>query len=164
MRRQLLLSLVLLASCGGDSTGPEIPDDAEFVPFTTLNSFFGGSRINSQWMGGTARLELRSQTEWAEVYTRATGDPDPVPILFDDRAVFFAAAGSRQSTGYDISIDDVRKDRDGRLYVVVREIRPGPGCGVLPVQTSPVTAVHTIREYTRVIYIERVQVDPCTVS
>lgn len=164
MRRELLLLAGTLLSCNGESTGPDIPDDAEFVPFTSLNAFFGGARISSQWMGGRARLELRSQSEWGAVYTQATGDPDPTSILFDDRAVFFAATGLRQSTGYDISIDDVRKDARGQLYIVVREIRPGTGCGVLPSVTSPVTAIHTIREYTRVIYIERVQIDPCTVS
>ena len=163
MRWWLAVLAASLLSCGG-STEPEIPDDADLVPFESLNGLFGNSRIGSQWNAGQARLALRSQAEWAAVYTQATGDPDAQEISFTDRAVFFAATGVRQSTGYDISIDEIRKDSEGRLYVVVREIRPGTICGVMPVQTSPVTAIRTIREYTEVVYVERIHVDPCTVN
>lgn len=163
MRWWFAVLAAFLLSCNG-STEPEIPNDADQVPFESLNGLFGDARIGSMWNAGQARRALRSQAEWAEVYTQATGDPTAQEISFTDRAVFFAATGVRQSTGYDISIDEIWKDTEGNLYVVVREIRPGTGCGVLPSQTSPVTAIRTIREYTAVVYLERVQVDPCTTN
>ncbi|HEX9895041.1 MAG TPA: protease complex subunit PrcB family protein [Gemmatimonadales bacterium] len=163
MRRFLPLLAALWLSCS-DLVHNGIPADTDLVPFDSLDGLFGGSRIASQWNGGQARLVLRDQAAWAEVYTQATGNPDAQTISFTDRAVFFAATGAKQSTGHDITIDEVRKDREGRLYIVVREIRPGTGCGLQATPTSPVTAIRTINVYTVVVYIERPEVDPCTVS
>ncbi len=154
--------LLLAAACGG--TEPTVPSDAVKVPFESLNALFGTARLPSLWTEGRARFAVRDQAVWATVHQRVTGVGTAPAIDFSDRAVIFAAMGSRLSTGYDIVIDEVRKDPAGRLYIMVREIAPGSGCNILASPTSPVTAVRTINAYSTLVFVERTETDRCTVS
>lgn len=162
MRHCLLFAAALLA-CGGE-VDTLIPEDADRVPFTSLNGLFGNARITSTWTAGRSRQSLRDQAAWAAVHQQATGAATAPEIDFNDRSVLFAAMGARLSTGFDIVIDEILKDPSGRLYVRLREVVPGPGCGTQATPTSPVTAILTIRDYTSVLYVESTHTDTCAGS
>jgi len=160
MRPSSLL-LLALAGCGG-GVDAVIPEDVDRVPFTSLNPLFGSARLTSQWSGGRSRQSLKDQAAWATVHMQATGQATAPTLDLASQSVLFAAMGSRLSTGFDVVIDEILKDPSGRLYVRVREVVPGPGCGTQGTPTSPVTAVLTIREYTAVTWVESVETNPCT--
>jgi len=158
------MMLLALAACGGGETAPEVPAGAHQVPFTSLNAFFGGERIVNHWTSGQARRVARNQAEWDQLYQDVTGRSPGPAISFTDQAVFFATTGLKIVTGNDIVIDEMWKDDGGKLYIVVRSIRPGTSCSAQTVTNSPVTAVLSISSYTGIAWIERQSVDPCTIS
>ncbi|TVP46332.1 MAG: protease complex subunit PrcB family protein [Gemmatimonadales bacterium] len=104
-----------------------------------------------------SRTVLRSQAEWADAWTRAHALLIPAPAVppldFDARIVVLAAMGQRASGGYAIEISGVHQDGDD-LYVRVREVRPGPGCGMTMALTAPVHAVSVPRVAGTVRFVE----------
>lgn len=160
-RSAILLALALCAC--SEENGIVIPNDADPVPFDLLDEAFGDFRISSQWSSGPARRVVRNEAEWEELYLAVTGSAGAPAISFTDRTIIFAAMGDRQSTGYDVVFDEIWKDGD-HLFVVYREISPGPGCNIGPGPTSPVAAVLTIRDFSVVTYIIKQVIENCTVQ
>jgi hypothetical protein len=156
--------LVMLAACGGTETVPDIPPGSQSVPFTTLNAFFGGDRIQNNWSGGSSRQVAHNQAEWDQLYQTVTGDSPAPAIDFTGQHIFFATTGVKIITGHDIVIDEIWKDRGGRLYIVVRSVTPGSACNGQSITNSPVTAVLSISEYTGITWLERQSVNNCTSS
>lgn len=163
MRRSLLL-LAIVAGCGGTDPVPDIPPGSQSVPFIAINSLFGGERIRNHWTGGSSRQVARNQVEWDQLYQSVTGSAAAPAIDFTSQHAFFATTGVKIITGHDIVIDEIWKDRGGRLYIVVRSISPGGSCSGQSVTNSPVTAVLSISEYTGITWLERQSVDQCTSS
>jgi protease stability complex PrcB-like protein len=127
MRRALLL-LGLLASCGG----PAAPDDDLPPPGEFLQSLYFK----------TAREVVRDEQTWKLTWPRLSGERSiPPAIDFAHSMVLVAALGERPTSGYFVTIDDVRVVSEGALAAVVKESVPGPGCGVLQVTTTPALAV-----------------------
>lgn len=160
-RAQTLL-LLFLAGCGGGSTAPDIPPGSQSVPFLELNTLFGAERIRNNWTGGQSRQVARDQAEWNQLFLTVTGDTPAPAIDFTNQHLFFATTGVRIITGHDIVIDEMWKDDDGRLYIVVRSVSPGGACNGQSVANSPVTAVLSIGSYTGITWLERQSVDQCT--
>jgi hypothetical protein len=156
------LFLLFVAGCGGGSTAPDVPPGSQSVPFLELNSLFGAERIRNNWSGGQSRQIARDQTEWNQLYQTVTGDTPAPAIDFTGQHLFFATTGVKIVTGHDIVIDEMWKDDDGRLYIVVRSVSPGGACNGQNVANSPVTAVLSIGSYTGISWIERQSVDQCT--
>lgn len=162
IRRTAILLAATLCGCS-EENGTLIPTDADPVPFDVLDQAFGEFRISSEWSSGPARRVVRTEAEWEELYLEVTGSAGAPAISFTDRSIIFAAMGDRLSTGYDVVFDEVWKDGD-HLFVVYREISPGPGCGTQPGPTSPVAAVLTIKDFAVVTYIINQVVENCTVQ
>lgn len=127
MRRALLL-LGLLAACGG----PAAPDPDQPPPGEFLQSLYFKS----------AREVVRDEQTWALTWPRLSGERSiPPDIDFRHSMVLIAALGERPTSGYFVTIDDVRAISDGNLAAVVKESVPGPGCGVLEITTTPALAL-----------------------
>lgn len=162
IRRTAILLAAALCGCS-EENGTLIPTDADPVPFDVLDQAFGDFRISSAWSSGPARRVVRNQTEWEQLYLEVTGSAGAPGISFTDRSIIFAAMGSRQTTGHDLVFDEIWKDGD-HLFVIYREISPGPGCSTQPGPTSPVAAVLTIKDYSVVTYIINQVIENCTVQ
>lgn len=160
--RTAILLAAALSACN-EEDGILIPKDADPVPFDVLDQVFGDFRINSEWSSGPARRVVRTEAEWEALYLDVTGSAGAPAISFTDRSIIFAAMGDRQTTGYDVVFDEIWKDGD-HLFVIYREISPGPGCGIQPGPTSPVAAVRTIKDFSVVTYIIHQVIENCTVQ
>jgi hypothetical protein len=156
------LLLLAITACGGGTTAPDIPPGSQSVPFLVLNSLFGAERIRNSWSSGESRQVARSQEEWNQLFQTVTGESPAPAIDFTGQHLFFATTGVKIITGHDIVIDEMWKDDDGRLYLVVRSVSPGGACNGQSVANSPVTAVLSISSYTGISWIERQSVDQCT--
>jgi hypothetical protein len=119
-----------------------------------------------QYSGYTdpARLIIRSQTEWASAWVRINDGAHPMPPLpevnFDTDMVVLAAAGTRPSGGFDITITDAALDA-GALRVGVVETTPGAGCFVAAVITFPVAVARVARHDGPVEFVDATVGVPC---
>jgi PrcB C-terminal len=127
MRRALLL-LGVLAACGGDAP----PDSDQPPPGEFLQSLYFR----------TAHEVVRDAQTWDLTWPKLSGDRSVAPrIDFNNSMVLVAALGERPTSGYFVSIEDVRVVAGPSLAAVVKEFVPGPGCGKLQVTTTPAIAV-----------------------
>ena len=104
------------------------------------------------------RLVIQEAAAWRALWREVVAERTPPPALpaidFDHDMVIVAALGRRGTGGYAITIDDVYAE-GGRLYAVVRETSPGPGCMTIQAFTAPVTGVRVPRRGAATTFIER---------
>jgi hypothetical protein len=88
-------------------------------------------------------LAIRSAPEWEGQWQRLTARqaPSPPPAVdFSRDMLLMAAMGPQRSGGYSVAIERVL-DQPATLFVLVRMISPGAGCGTIAALTSPVDFV-----------------------
>ncbi len=169
---RLAAPVFLLAALGcasaRDIAGPgeasQVPAGAApiaFVPFpdTTLQLV----RINTG-VATRGRYVVRDQGSWTNLWARVVSNLDPRPaapaIDFGRDMVVAAAMGTKSTGGYSIGIDSAYTADEG-IYVVVREVSPGPGCSVTFALTAPFAAVLLPRSPDPVLFVERSVVQAC---
>lgn len=90
------------------------------------------------------RLVVRDARAWNLLWSRIRESLQPAPAVpsvdFSTEMVIVAAMGTRPSGGFAIEIRGVY-ELDGDVFVEVREVSPGPGCGTTLALTAPVAAV-----------------------
>jgi hypothetical protein len=90
------------------------------------------------------RAVIRSPAQWQSIedeLRRGQASAVPLPTLdFGRSMVILAAMGAQSTGGHTITIEGVYRS-GGRLWVMVREVTPGPGCMTTQVLTAPVDAV-----------------------
>lgn len=120
--------------------GSQIPL-ARFRPDTFAYAAYSG-------LTESQRSVIEDEASWEDLWTRIHAVMSPAPALpsvdFSEDVVIVAALGSRPSGGYAIRIDTVQQTGAG-IEVLVRQVRPGPGCGVTTAITSPVDLVRVPR-------------------
>lgn len=177
-RPALLLLAVIIAACGGHPRTPEPPgttpaitrvEDAEaraaairFEPFESLDHVY---RSASSRVPHTVRLVVQDSAEWRAVWRRILGaDAAPLPAVdFTRDQLLVVGAGEFPCLGYGISVDTVFRDREARLFAVVRERHRGVSCGCLAERTSPVDVVRLPRTGRPVTFLERRTTAACEV-
>lgn len=165
-----LLLCGLLVACGHRARTPEPPgttpaitrvEDAEaraaairFEPFESLDHVY---RSASSRVPHTVRLVVQDSAEWRAVWRRVMGaDAAPLPpVDFSRDQLLVVGAGEFPCLGYGISVDTVFRDREARMYAVVRERHRGVSCGCLAERTSPVDVVRLPRTGRPVTFLER---------
>ena len=125
-RSAALIVLVLLTACG--ASAPQIP----VVHLTSLN-------VGYQVFPSETMLVVRDQQSWQSLWSQMTANQFPAPQLpavdFTKDMVLVAAAGTRPTTGYSVSITDATESSGG---VTVNVTITNPGCVVSDLVTSPV--------------------------
>lgn len=157
----MLLALGVNASCSAVAVaGVDLPANARQIqqePVELVREYYSG-------VGSRQRAVIRDGVTWAGFFSEVmrTRQPQPpVPgVDFGEDMVIAAAMGTRPSGGHAIRIDGVYES-DGDLYVVVRQVSPGPGCLTTAALTAPVVAVRTPRHTGAVRFVEREETLTC---
>lgn len=147
--RRLIPAIALLATAAcasptGGTDGPPLanqtPDGQGPITITRLRAEPYSFAYNSG-LTASARLTVRSQAEWQEVWAtlwRTTSPvPPPAPMNFGREVVVVAALGQRNSGGYSIYVDSAYQ-RAGHVEVVIRKVSPGAKCATTAALTEPV--------------------------
>jgi hypothetical protein len=69
--------------------------------------------------------------------------------------------GQAPCMGYQINVDTVFRDKDKRIYAVVRERHHGARCGCLNEVVSPVDVIRVPRTVRPVTFLERQETNVC---
>ena len=109
---------------------------------------------------GSLRAVIRNAAQWQPIedeIRRARGSTFRLPALdFSRSMVVLAAMGARSTGGHTITIEGVYRD-GGRIWVVVREVIPGPGRMTTQVLTTPADAVSVVLSDEPVSFVERTE-------
>ena len=158
----ITLSFVACNSSTGPRVGPPAGSTA-LVQSPVLTERLALSRYYSGYEE-RARRVIRTTEEWSEIWTQLTGNiaprPPLPPVNFDHEIVLFVAMGQRATGGYSIDIEGVY-EKDGRVFVDVRERSPGGSCIVTQALTQPVDAVRVPRRDGPVTFLERAETVSC---
>jgi hypothetical protein len=125
-------------------------------------------RILSEAVSGIddrLREVIRDGEAWNAFWSAAMENRQPTPetpaVDFESEMVIVASMGRRGTGGYSIAIEDVTRDSEGDLTVVVRETAPGSNCFLIQAFTAPVTAVKVPRGEGEVTFLERTERTEC---
>lgn len=131
-----LILVVLLTACGA------APQGLTVMHLTSLDAAY-------QVFASETMLVVRDQQSWQSLWSQMTANQFPAPQLpavdFTKDMVLVAAAGTRPSGGYSISITDVAES-SGSVMVNVTITSPGSNCVVTAVVTSPVYIATVARQ------------------
>ena len=123
-----LILVVLLTACGA------VPQGLTVVHLISMDAAY-------QVFVSETMLVVRDQQSWQSLWSQMTANQFPAPQLpavdFTKDMVLVAAAGTRPSGGYSISITDA-VESSGSVTVNVTITSPGSNCAVPTVVTSPV--------------------------
>jgi hypothetical protein len=123
-----LILVVLLTACGA------VPQGLTVAHLASLDAAY-------QVFASETMLAVRDQPSWQMLWSQMTADQIPAPQLpavdFTKDMVLVAAAGTRPSGGYSISITDATGSA-GAVTVNVTITSPGSNCAVALHVESPV--------------------------
>jgi hypothetical protein len=169
--RSLLLVLVLApfittacarAQTPTDGTRPQtIPEGATELTVETVeeiaNRFYSG-------IADRRREVIRTPEDWHALWTELTilqvPQPDPPVIDFDRQMVVVATMGRQSTGGYLITIPTVH-EHEGKLFVEVVEVSPGPGCLTTQALTAPTAAIKIEAREDPVTFVDRSEQQSC---
>ena len=140
-----ILRLALLGDGRGETSnvapaaGVETEDRTNVVEFSVLaTGAFSGHE------GARAVELITNENDWRRAWATIGGGRPRPEINFDTRAAVIVYQGQKPTGGYQIEIDEIR--RDGTVLAVkVRERRPAFGDVTMQVITSPFVAVSMTR-------------------
>ena len=78
------------------------------------------------------RLAVLDTADWAAIWKRVVGNASTAPLPtvdFSREMLLVVGMGQAPCMGYQINIDTVFRDKDKRIYAVVRERHHGSRCG-----------------------------------
>lgn len=110
------------------------------------------------------RAVIRDAAQWQSIedeLRRRRASAVPLPTVdFGRSMIILAAMGARTAGGHAIAIEGVYRGA-GRLWVVVREVSPGPDCMTTQVLTAPADAVSVALSDEPVSFVERKETQDC---
>ncbi len=110
------------------------------------------------------RLAILDTADWAAIWKRIVGNSSPAPIPsvdFSREMLLVVGMGQAPCMGYQINVDTVFRDKDKRIYAVVRERHHGSRCGCLNEVVSPVDVIRVPRTVRPVTFLERRETNVC---
>jgi hypothetical protein len=146
MKRSLLLLVVVFsAACGAASLAPSRP--------LSITSIY--QDLNSGLDSSTRRVIREAgelQTLWPEV-VKYYGTKPPIPLVdFSQEIVVVAAAGTKSTGGYSITIESAI-ETSGTLTIHIASGSPGR-CGVTLALTRPIHIVRIPKQAASVVFVE----------
>lgn len=136
-------------------------DEIRAEPYESVNHVYrnANSKIPS-----SVRLVVQDSLEWSRIWRRVVGPANtaPVPAIdFTREMLVVVGMGEHPCLGYGISVDTVLRDRERRVYAVVRERHRGARCGCLNEVISPIDIVKVPRTERPVTFLERQETNVC---
>jgi hypothetical protein len=102
--------------------------------------------------------------DWNAIWKRVVGPASTAPLPtvdFSREMLLVVGMGQAPCMGYQINIDTVFRDKDKRIYAVVRERHHGKRCGCLNEVVSPVDVIRVPRSVRPVTFLERQESNVC---
>jgi hypothetical protein len=130
-------------------------------PYDAVDHLYKNAK--SQLPSGV-RLAIMDTADWTAVWKRVVGAAStaPVPAVdFSREMLLVVGMGQAPCMGYQINVDTVFRDKDKRIYAVVRERHHGSRCGCLNEVVSPVDVVRVPRTVRPVTFLERRETNVC---
>ena len=130
-------------------------------PYDAVDHLYRNAK--SQLPSGV-RLAIMDTADWAAVWKRVVGSAStaPVPSVdFSREMLLVVGMGQAPCMGYQINVDTVFRDKDKRIYAVVRERHHGSRCGCLNEVVSPIDVVRVPRTVRPVTFLERRETNVC---
>ncbi len=112
----------------------------------------------------SVRLAILDTADWSAIWRRIVGTSSTaaVPAVdFSREMLLVVGMGQAPCMGYQINIDTVFRDKDKRIYAVVRERHHGARCGCLNEVVSPVDVIRVPRTIRPVTFLERQESNVC---
>ncbi len=112
----------------------------------------------------SVRLAILDTADWTAIWKRIVGPTSTAPLPgvdFSREMLLVVGMGQAPCMGYQINIDTVFRDRDKRIYAVVRERHHGKRCGCLNEVVSPVDVIVVPRTIRPVTFLERQESNVC---
>jgi hypothetical protein len=185
MRLSRLLPFVALAalSCGGPRTsrsgahqGPDELGNAPRIdrreaearaselrlePYESVDHLFRHAKSR---LPTSVRLVVQDSADWGAIWRRINGPGAGAlrpEVDFSREMLLVVGMGEQPCMGYGISVDTVFRDRERRIYAVVRERQRGVRCGCLNEVVSPVDVIRVPRTARPVTFLERRETNVC---
>jgi len=130
-------------------------------PYDAVDHLYKNAK--SQLPSGV-RLAIMDTADWTAVWKRVVGKEStaPVPSVdFSREMLLVVGMGQAPCMGYQINVDTVFRDKDKRIYAVVRERHHGSRCGCLNEVVSPVDVVRVPKTVRPVTFLERRETNVC---
>ena len=184
MLKGLVFAAVFVALAGCNSTPKSAPEggtsqsvddnlkksDSEKavappIVLTPLDNAIRGYYQYSSGYADSARLVIRDEAAWSDVWTRLVSNSGPKPALpsvdFATEMLIVATLGTRSSGGYSIKVTAAEQLTD-HIAVTILRTSPGRSCGTTAALTAPADVVRMRRSDLPVRFIEQSTVHECS--
>ena len=136
----------------------EIP---QLEPYDAVDHLYRNAKSS---LPTSVRLAILDTADWVAIWKRIVGNSStaPVPTVdFSREMLLIVGMGQAPCMGYQINVDTVFRDKDKRVYAVVRERHHGARCGCLNEVVSPVDVIRVPRTVRPVTFLERAESNVC---
>lgn len=135
--------------------------DIEMEPYDAVDHLYRNAKSQ---LPTSVRLAVLDTADWDAIWKRMVGTNPPAPLPpvdFSREMLLVVGMGQAPCMGYQISVNTVFRDKDKRIYAVVRERHHGSRCGCLNEVVSPVDVVRVPRTVRPVTFLERAETNVC---
>jgi hypothetical protein len=135
--------------------------DIQLEPYDAVDHLYRNAKSQ---LPTSVRLAILDTADWQAIWKRVVGNSSvaPVPpVDFSREMLLVVGMGQAPCMGYQINVDTVFRDKDKRIYAVVRERHHGSRCGCLNEVVSPVDVIRVPRTVRPVTFLERRETNVC---
>jgi hypothetical protein len=135
--------------------------DIQLEPYDAVDHLYKNAKSQ---LPTSVRLAILDTADWAAIWKRVVGTSTPAPLPavdFSREMLLVVGMGQAPCMGYQINVDTVFRDKDKRIYAVVRERHHGARCGCLNEVVSPVDVIRVPRSVRPVTFLERRETNVC---
>ncbi len=133
----------------------------ELEPYDAVDHLFRNAKSE---LPSSVRLAVLDSADWTAIWRRVVGPASSVKkpeIDFSREMLLVVGMGQAPCMGYEINVDTVFRDKDKRIFAVVRERHHGARCGCLNEVVSPVDIIRVPRSVRPVTFLERRETNVC---
>jgi hypothetical protein len=135
--------------------------EIQMEPYDAVDHLYKNAKSS---LPTSVRLAVMDTADWTAIWKRVVGASStaPVPAVdFSREMLLVVGMGQAPCMGYQINVDTVFRDKDKRIYAVVRERHHGSRCGCLNEVVSPVDVIRVPRTVRPVTFLERQETNVC---
>ncbi|HXT17455.1 MAG TPA: hypothetical protein VN706_17575 [Gemmatimonadaceae bacterium] len=135
--------------------------DIQLEPYDAVDHLYKNAKSQ---LPSSVRLAVLDTADWDAIWRRIVGSSSPAPLPnvdFSREMLLVVGMGQAPCMGYQINVDTVFRDKDKRIYAVVRERHHGSRCGCLNEVVSPVDVIKVPRTVRPVTFLERRETNVC---
>jgi hypothetical protein len=135
--------------------------EIQMEPYDAVDHLYRNAKSS---LSTGVRLAVMDTADWAAIWKRVVGNSSTAPLPpvdFSREMLLVVGMGQAPCMGYQINVDTVFRDKDKRIYAVVRERHHGARCGCLNEVVSPVDVIRVPRTVRPVTFLERQETNVC---